>query len=140
MGTRSAYTSASFLLMYWFVFHFSIGANGVGFDHAEQDDHIVQCSTKRYQPTWASLETRPIPVWYDRAKFGIFIHWGVFSVPSFGSPLFWKYWTSGAQNYVDFMKKNYPPDFTYGDFAAEFKAEFYDPDQWADLFKAAGAR
>ena len=94
----------------------------------------------RYQPNWASLETRPIPAWYDQAKFGIFIHWGTFSVPSFGSALFWDYWKHGVPQYVNFMKKNYPPDFTYADFAAQFKAEFYDPDKWADLFKAAGAR
>ena len=97
-------------------------------------------NNERYQPNWASLETRPLPAWYDQAKFGIFIHWGVFSVPSLGSAFFWNYWKSGVPKYVDFMKKNYPPDFTYGDFASEFKAEFYDPDKWADLFKAAGAR
>lgn len=43
----------------------------------------------RYQPTWDSLDARPLPAWFDEAKFGIFIHWGVFSVPSFGSEWFW---------------------------------------------------
>lgn len=43
----------------------------------------------RFDPTWESLDARPLPVWFDRAKFGIFIHWGVFSVPSFGSEWFW---------------------------------------------------
>ena len=46
----------------------------------------------RYQPTWESLDKRPTPKWYDKAKFGIFMHWGVYSVPSFGSEWFWKYW------------------------------------------------
>ena len=41
---------------------------------------------------------------------------------------------------VDFMNKNYPPGFTYADFANEFKAQFFDPDQWADIFKASGAK
>ena len=40
----------------------------------------------RYQPTWESLDTRPAPEWYLDAKLGIFIHWGVYSVPSFADP------------------------------------------------------
>lgn len=43
----------------------------------------------RYEPTWASLDARPLPTWFDEAKFGVFIHWGVFAVPSFGSEWFW---------------------------------------------------
>lgn len=43
----------------------------------------------RYEPNWKSIDSRPLPDWYDQAKFGIFIHWGVFSVPSFGSEWFW---------------------------------------------------
>jgi hypothetical protein len=46
----------------------------------------------QYTPTWDSLDSRPLPQWYDEAKFGIFIHWGVFSVPSFGSEWFWNNW------------------------------------------------
>jgi len=46
----------------------------------------------KYVPTWSSLDSRPLPSWYDDAKFGIFIHWGVFSVPSFGSEWFWNNW------------------------------------------------
>ena len=51
-----------------------------------------QKESTKYQPTWDSLDKRPLPVWYDQAKFGIFIHWGVFSVPSFVSEWFWWYW------------------------------------------------
>lgn len=39
----------------------------------------------RYEPTWESLDQRPLPVWFTDAKFGIFIHWGVYSVPSWGA-------------------------------------------------------
>lgn len=46
----------------------------------------------KFVPTWKSLDSRHLPSWYDEAKFGIFIHWGVFSVPSFGSEWFWKNW------------------------------------------------
>jgi len=101
---------------------------------------IVVCSCTRYEPTWESLDSRPLPSWYDDAKFGIFIHWGVFSVPSFGSEWFWHSWKTGVKSVVDFMKSNYPPDFTYADFAREFTAELYNPDHWADVFKASGAK
>lgn len=53
---------------------------------------LSQCratSPPRYDPTWESLDSRPLPSWFDQAKFGIFVHWGVFSVPSFGSEWFW---------------------------------------------------
>lgn len=46
----------------------------------------------KYEPDWESLDKRPLPTWYDDAKFGIFIHWGVYSVPSFGSEWFWFNW------------------------------------------------
>lgn len=46
----------------------------------------------QYEPTWESLDSRPLPDWYDQAKVGIFLHWGVYSVPSFGSEWFWQSW------------------------------------------------
>lgn len=99
-------------------------------------------STGPYLPTWNSLDTRPLPAWYDDVKLGIFLHWGVFSVPSFGYEWFWWSWqgTKPKQEYVDFMKKNYPPGFTYPDFAPHFTAEFFDPTEWADLFNKSGAK
>ncbi|XP_069829871.1 plasma alpha-L-fucosidase-like isoform X4 [Dendropsophus ebraccatus] len=94
-----------------------------------------------YEPTWESLDARPIPDWFDDVKFGIFIHWGVFSVPSFGSEWFWWYWQEKkSEAYVTFMSKNYPPDFTYQDFGPQFTAEFYDPQKWANIFKDSGAK
>jgi alpha-L-fucosidase len=94
----------------------------------------------QYQPNWDSLDSRPLPQWYDEAKIGIFLHWGVFSVPSFVSEWFWYYWKNHNKAVVEFMEKNYPPGFTYADFAPMFKAEFFNPDQWADIFQAAGAK
>ena len=47
---------------------------------------------------------------------------------------------SNKSEYIDFMKLNYPPHFTYADFAPKFTAEFYDPLQWADIFKNSGAK
>ena len=98
-------------------------------------------TTGRYEPTWDSLDRRPLPEWYDDAKVGIFIHWGVFSVPAFDSEWFWKHWvTDKYKTIIDFMQKNYPPGFSYQDFAPQFKAEFFDPDQWAAIFKKSGAK
>lgn len=96
----------------------------------------------KYAPDWSSLDTRPLPKWYDDAKVGIFIHWGVFSVPGFRSEWFWWDWQGDkpTPDVVEFMNKNYPPNFQYGDFAPEFKAEFFDPQQWASLFNASGAK
>ena len=95
----------------------------------------------RYEPNWESLDSRPLPAWYDESKIGIFIHWGVFSVPSLVNEWFWLFWKeknlTKAQN---FMKDNYKPNWTYQDFATQFTAELYDPDEWADIFRASGAR
>lgn len=108
-------------------------------------------SNKTYTPDWASLDSREMPEWYNEAKFGIFIHWGVFSVPAwrkidnslFGSYAEW-YYASVYGNYRnnddDFHQKHYGKDFLYRDFAPQFKAELFQPDAWAELFKASGAK
>ncbi|XP_013182466.1 PREDICTED: tissue alpha-L-fucosidase-like isoform X1 [Papilio xuthus] len=98
--------------------------------------HLV---SKKYSPDWKDLDTRPLPHWYDDAKIGIFLHWGVYSVIGF-SEWFWSNWKGGDKKISKFMKEHYPPDFTYQDFAPMFKAEFFDPSEWADLFLKSGAR
>lgn len=50
---------------------------------------LMGSSYCQYKPTWESIDSRPVPEWFDQAKLGIFIHWGVFSVPSYGSEWFW---------------------------------------------------
>ncbi|KAG8176478.1 hypothetical protein JTE90_007148 [Oedothorax gibbosus] len=94
----------------------------------------------KYTPDWASLDARPLPRWFDDAKIGIFLHWGVFSVPGFGSEWFWNYWHGNSSEYVEFMGKNFKPGFTYPEFAPQFTAEFYKPEDWAELFQASGAK
>ena len=103
---------------------------------------LIGCNAKttKYVPNWQSIDSRPLPSWYDEAKVGVFVVWGIYSVPSYGNEWFWEYWQSGKKEYVDFMKQNYRPDFTYSDFAADFTAEFFDPDQWADIVQASGAK
>lgn len=102
----------------------------------------IKTEINQYSPTWDSLDSRPLPTWYDDAKIGIFIHWGVFSVPSFGSEWFWNNWKEEQidTKYRDFMKQRYPPSFTYQDFAHEFTAEFFNATQWSELFQASGVK
>ncbi|KAF5278960.1 hypothetical protein FQA39_LY05638 [Lamprigera yunnana] len=94
----------------------------------------------RFEANWESLDKRPLPQWYDDAKIGIFLHWGVYSVPSFGSEWFWHNWKSGANDYVSYMKSNYPPNFTYQDFAKHFNAELFDAQAWVKCFEKSGAK
>ncbi|KAJ8925084.1 hypothetical protein NQ315_001256 [Exocentrus adspersus] len=103
---------------------------------------LATANERNYPPTWEGLDARPIPPWYDRAKFGIIIHWGVYSVPSFGSESFWLYWKSDEQKqakYEEFMNK-YPDGFTYQEFAKDFTAKLFEPKHWAELFAKAGAK
>jgi alpha-L-fucosidase len=99
----------------------------------------------KYEANWESIDSRPIPKWFDEAKFGIMLHWGVYSVPAWapkGTYSEW-YWSSMGNKDGDTWKyhvKNYGENFKYQDFAHLFKAELYDPDEWAEIFKQSGAR
>ncbi|XP_065668805.1 alpha-L-fucosidase isoform X1 [Hydra vulgaris] len=104
---------------------------------------------KKYEPNWQSLDQRPIPNWFDKAKVGIFIHWGIYSVPAFGTTSksngyaewFLREWKSDQNPaFVRFMKDNYPPGFEYSDFVTLWKGEFFNATQWADLVEASGAK
>ncbi|KAK0131714.1 Tissue alpha-L-fucosidase [Merluccius polli] len=96
---------------------------------------------RSYTADWTSLDARPLPPWYDGAKFGIFVHWGVFSVPGFGSEWFWWHWRGQLDpKCMKFMADNYPPGFSYPEFAPQFRAPFFDPEHWADIFEASGAK
>lgn len=100
---------------------------------------------KKFSPSWKSLDKRKIPSWYDDAKFGIFIHWGLYSVPSFGtknSEWFWYKWKGKRQwqKYLNFTRKNSLAEFGYNEFAPYFTAEFFNATQWAELVARSGAR
>jgi alpha-L-fucosidase len=99
---------------------------------------IAAAAQAKYAPDWKSLDARPIPAWYDDAKFGIFIHWGVYAVPSYGE---W-YWynLNHSADTKAFHLKTFGEKFKYADFAPMFKAELFDPDLWAALFVKSGAR
>ncbi len=100
-----------------------------------------------YQATDASLGTHESPYWFDEAKFGIFIHWGIYSVPAWSPPgeqyaeWYWHWMNEGASNAVyGYHAQTYGKDFAYDDFIPQFTAEKYDPKAWAELFQTAGAK
>jgi len=112
---------------------------------------LVSISTRIYaQQTKSSsliksLQDRPTPTWFNEAKLGIFVHWGLYSVPSYGSKEAYGEWfLKGLQDKDSprskFMHDTYGQDFTYNDFTNLFKAELFNPTEWADLFKRAGAK
>ena len=144
-------------------------------DNAEGTSEIKlvkseQEKTGKYKPVWESLESRPMPDWYDDAKVGVFMHWGVYSVPSYTAPntrgyaeWFWMWWHLGKTRNFDeclehhtaercerirkaaesvqvYMEKTYPKTFHYTDFAPKFTAEFFNPDEWTEILKASGAK
>ncbi len=105
----------------------------------------MRAGAATYEPNWESLDKRPNPAWFDEAKFGIFIHWGVYSVPAWGprgsySEWYWHRLESKDKEAVAFHNSTYGPDFEYQDFAPMFKAEMFDPDHWADIFARSGAK
>ncbi len=105
--------------------------------------------TDRYDGSWESLQKMPVPAWFDDGKIGIFIHWGPYSVIGYRKgdrgyaehvP---KMLYEDPSHYYPYMKKRWgaaPPEFGYKDIIPEFKAEKWDPDQWAKLFAEVGAK
>jgi len=115
-----------------------------------------------YDPNWSSLDKRPIPQWFTDAKFGIFIHWGVYSVPAWApasadigiyakyAEWYWPRINGGKDPnpqqgdvnkfFTDYHNRVWGEKFKYQDFAQMWKAEHFNPDQWAELIKNAGAK
>lgn len=110
---------------------------------------------KKYEANWESIDSRPIPVWFEDAKFGIFIHWGVYSVPAWApanadigiyakyAEWYWKRInedSKAGKMFRDYHDKIYGKEVLYQDFAPRFKAQHWEPDRWAEIFKTAGAK
>jgi alpha-L-fucosidase len=95
-----------------------------------------------FRPDWESLQKYDVPAWYRDAKFGIFIHWGVYSVPAFGSEWYPRLmYIEGSPEYEHHIATYGTQDkFGYKDFIPEFTAEHFDAAAWAELFKKAGAK
>lgn len=97
---------------------------------------------EKYQATWESLSKYKTADWFRDAKFGIFIHWGVYSVPAFGSEWYPRQmYQQGSAEYKHHIETYGPQSkFGYKDFIPMFKAEKFDPQAWVALFKKAGAK
>ena len=98
-----------------------------------------------YKPDWEDLKRHDAaPEWFRDAKFGIYFHWGVYSVPAFGNEWYpkWMHTKTGRRSYYKHHVETYgePDKFGYHDFVPKFKAEHFDAEDWAELFKKAGAR
>lgn len=108
-------------------------------------------SQKKYTPDWNSIDSRPIPTWYTDAKFGIFVHWGPYSVPAFskvGEYSEW-YWENlvnssrvknGHNETAAYHENVFGKNFAYADFVPMFTCKMFDPEQWASIFEKAGAK
>jgi alpha-L-fucosidase len=116
----------------------------------------------KYGPTWPSLEAHKVPDWFQDAKLGIFIHWGIYSVPAWATPsgelgkVAKEKWFANnpyAEWYLNTLRiadsptykhhaEKYGKDFDYYRFAETFNKENakWNPDSWAGLFQKAGAR
>ena len=95
-----------------------------------------------YEPTWESLAQHgAAPKWYEDAVFGTYFHWGIYSVPAFGGEKYPRdMYRVNSRTYKHHCDKyGDPTEFGYHDFIPMFKAERWDPDRWARLFKNAGA-
>ena len=102
-----------------------------------------------YDGSWESLQKMPVPKWFDDGKIGIFIHWGPYSAIGYRKggkgyaehvP---KLLYADSEHYYPYMTKRWgthPPEFGYKDIIPEFKAEKWNPDQWAELFADVGAK
>ena len=104
-------------------------------------------AAEKFAANWESLNQRSTPEWFGQAKFGIFIHWGVYSVPAYCDKSTYAEWywhwlktKSHGGKVSDFHAKQYGESFRYQDFADQFRAELWDPDEWAKLFKRSGAK
>ncbi|BAX82075.1 alpha-L-fucosidase [Labilibaculum antarcticum] len=112
---------------------------------------------EKYTADWESIQNYEIPAWFEDAKFGIFIHWGAYSVPAYDNEWYPRHMYQDSmlwhQTDPSLSKKGtnpvythhtetygHPSIFGYKDFIPMFKAEKFDAKQWIDLFKKAGAK
>lgn len=108
--------------------------------YLQRIEEVIQRGS--YKDTWDSLSKYQVPMWFRRNKFGIFIHWGVYSVPAFGNEWYprnmYMQGTEEYEHHINTYGKH--SAFGYKDFIPMFRAEKFEPEKWADLFAEAGAR
>jgi alpha-L-fucosidase len=116
--------------------------------------NLLANAQKKYEANWQSIDSRPVPQWFTDAKFGIFIHWGLFSVPAWAPTnasvyekyAEWYWWrlrdpkASTHKLFKNFHQTNYGDDVQYQDFVKGFTCEMFEPNKWAELFQKSGAK
>jgi len=100
---------------------------------------------RTYQPSWKSLNRHETPVWLLDAKLGLYAHWGIYSVPAFKTEwygrLMYDKQTRGEAVFNHHVQKyGSQSEFGYKDFIKAFKAEKFDPDEWANIIIKSGAK
>ncbi len=135
----------------------ALTSSGRSFGHSE-----TSADGTRFEPTWDSVERHTVPAWFQDAKLGIFIHWGLYSVPAWAPPtgelgkIDWNTWFANnpyAEWYLNSLRikdsptykhheATYGKDFDYYRFTDQFNqgTKGWDPSAWASLFKKTGAR
>jgi alpha-L-fucosidase len=96
-----------------------------------------------FQESWDSIQQNyRDPAWFRDGKFGIMMHWGIYSVPAHGSEWYVRYMYGGNAGIMQWHTQHYgpPTQFGYKDFLPMYTAANWDPDAWAALFKKAGAK
>jgi len=97
---------------------------------------------RHYEQTWESLSQHgAAPKWYQDAAFGIYFHWGIYSVPGYGGEKYPRDMYKVNSGVYRHHRDTYgdPTEFGYHSFIPMFKAQKWNPDRWAELFKNAGA-
>ena len=113
------------------------------YDIAEKLNEIQTVIDKGpYKDDWESLSAYEVPHWYERLRFGIFIHYGVFSVPAFDNEWYPRMMYVKDSRAYEHHVKTYGQhkDFGYKDFIPMFKAENFDADAWIDTFRKSHAQ
>lgn len=105
----------------------------------------LHAQSQPVEPNWESIKQRGYPQWFGDAKLGIFIHWGLYSIPSWAGKEQYGEWflrglMTGSKSRIEFQEKVYGKDFKYEDYKNIFKAELFNPDEWAELFERSGAK
>ncbi|ADV49748.1 Alpha-L-fucosidase [Cellulophaga algicola DSM 14237] len=102
----------------------------------------TEISTEKYTADWESLQQYEVPEWYKDLKFGIYFHWGPYSVPAYENEWYSRWMYVDGHLINKHHKETYGAldTFGYKDFIPMFKAEKFDAEVWADLFVKAGAQ
>lgn len=106
-------------------------------------DRVFASAQPAYEPTWESLSrVTPAPEWFRDAKFGIYFHWGLYSVPAYDNEWYPRHMYDTRNRVYRHHAATWgePNEFGYADFVPMFKAEKFDAAEWVDLFVRAGAR